>query len=30
MMTDHANDQKKLRALFVAVKQRMEGEVWGE
>lgn len=30
MMTDPANDQKKLRALFFAVQQRMEREVRGE
>ncbi|KAJ7484589.1 hypothetical protein FB451DRAFT_1169635 [Mycena latifolia] len=30
MMTDHANDQKKLRALFFALKQQMEREVRGE
>ncbi|KAJ7908522.1 hypothetical protein B0H13DRAFT_1617392 [Mycena leptocephala] len=30
MMTDHANDQKKLRDLFEQLKQRMERELRGE
>lgn len=30
MMTDHANDQKKLRALFLANKQHLDREVCGE
>jgi hypothetical protein len=30
MMTDHAADQKKLRALFLAMKQCMDCEIGGE
>ncbi|KAF9064799.1 hypothetical protein BDP27DRAFT_1366920 [Rhodocollybia butyracea] len=30
MLTDHAADQKKLFALFWALKEKMEHEVWGE